>query len=276
MSEQVLASGGAVSVRRTEPSRAWGWWSASFLLVVLLTVATWWLNRAIPAWNKQLRVIEFPVYAVLLGLLASGVLSVLGVRERLAAYFRTEFFLKTGLVLLGATINLTEIVAFGAKGLVQAVILISSVFLFTWFVARWLGLEEKLRALLSASVAICGVSAAIAAAGSVLAKKEQLAYVTGLVILFALPLMFLQPGVAVWLARAARNFCWFFVRSRSLPESAYRVRTKARACSPFRVCGPASKFAPDLVSFIPPLGISISTPPTESTMLAKPAKPIST
>jgi len=199
MSEQVLASGGAVSVRRTEPSRAWGWWSASFLLVVLLTVATWWLNRAIPAWNKQLRVIEFPVYAVLLGLLASGVLSVLGVRERLAAYFRTEFFLKTGLVLLGATINLTEIVAFGAKGLVQAVILISSVFLFTWFVARWLGLEEKLRALLSASVAICGVSAAIAAAGSVLAKKEQLAYVTGLVILFALPLMFLQPGVAVWL-----------------------------------------------------------------------------
>ena len=199
MSEQVVASGGAVSVRRTEPSRPWAWWSASFLLVVLLTVATWWLNRAVPAWNNQLRVIEFPVYAVLLGLLANGLLSVLGVRERLASYFRTEFFLKTGLVLLGATINLTEIVAFGAKGLVQGIILISSVFLFTWFVARWLGVEEKLRALLSASVAICGVSAAIAAAGAVLAKKEQLAYVTGLVIVFALPLMFLQPGAALWL-----------------------------------------------------------------------------
>ena len=199
MSEQVVASGGAVSVRRTEPSRPWAWWSGSFLLVVLLTVATWWLNRAVPAWSKQLRVIEFPVYAVLLGLLANGLLSVLGVRERLASYFRTEFFLKTGLVLLGATINLTEIVAFGAKGLVQGIILISSVFLFTWFVARWLGVEEKLRALLSASVAICGVSAAIAAAGAVLAKKEQLAYVTGLVIVFALPLMFLQPGAALWL-----------------------------------------------------------------------------
>jgi uncharacterized integral membrane protein (TIGR00698 family) len=199
MSDRVLTSSGAVPVRRPQPAKEWAWWSTSLLLVVVLTVATWWLNKAVPAWNKQLRVIEFPVYAVLLGLLASGFLSLLGIRDRLAAYFRTEFFLKTGLVLLGATINLAEIVAFGAKGLLQAVILISSVFLFTWFVARWLGVEEKLRALLAASVAICGVSAAITAAGAVLAKKEQLAYVTGLVILFALPLMFLQPAAAKWL-----------------------------------------------------------------------------
>jgi len=199
MSDRVLSSDRAVTAPRQKVSAPWLWWSASFLLVIGLTVATWWLNKTIPTWNKQLRVIEFPVYAVLLGLLANGVLSFVGIRDRLAAYFRTEFFLKTGLVLLGATINLTEIVAFGAKGLVQAVILITSVFLFTWFVARWLGVEEKLRALLSASVAICGVSAAITAAGAVLAKKEQLAYVTGLVILFALPLMFLQPAAAVWL-----------------------------------------------------------------------------
>ncbi len=199
MSDRVLTSSEAVSVSRPEPVKEWAWWSASLLFVVLLTVATWWLNKTVPTWNKQLRVIEFPVYAVLLGLLAGGVLSLLGLRERLSGYFRTEFFLKTGLVLLGATINLAEIVAFGAKGLVQAVILISSVFFFTWFVARWLGIEEKLRALLAASVAICGVSAAITAAGAVLAKKEQLAYVTGLVILFALPLMFLQPAAAIWL-----------------------------------------------------------------------------
>ena len=199
MSDQVLSSDRAVSASRQEVSAPWIWWSVSFLLVVSLTVATWWLSKTVPSLDARLRVVEFPVYAVLLGLLASGVLSLLGIRDRVAAYFRTEFFLKTGLVLLGATINLTEIVAFGAKGLVQAVILITSVFYFTWFVARWLGVEEKLRALLSASVAICGVSAAISAAGAVLAKKEQLAYVTGLVILFALPLMFFQPAVAVWL-----------------------------------------------------------------------------
>lgn len=199
MSDRVLTSGEVVSASRPEPSKQWAWWSASLLLVVLLTVATWRLTKTVPGWSKQLRVIEFPVYAVLLGLLASGALSLFGIKERLAGYFRTEFFLKTGLVLLGATINLAEIAAFGVKGLLQAVILITTVFFFTWFVARWLGVEEKLRALLAASVAICGVSAAITAAGAVLAKKEQLAYVTGLVILFALPLMFLQPAAAIWL-----------------------------------------------------------------------------
>src|SRR5574341_285434 len=199
MGDQVLTASEAVSVSRPDPVKQWAWWSASLLLVVLLTLATWWLNKTVPTWNKQLRVVEFPVYAVVLGLLASGALSLVGLKERLAGYFRTEFFLKTGLVLLGASINLAEIVAFGAKGLVQAVVMISSVFFFTWFVARWLGVEEKLRALLAASVAICGVSAAITAAGAVLAKKEQLAYVTGLVILFALPLMFFQPAAATWL-----------------------------------------------------------------------------
>lgn len=199
MSERALISNGAGRAARTLPAGSWLQWSASLALVVLLTVAAWWLSKTVPTWNAKLKVIEFPVYAVLLGLVTGGTLSLLGIKERLATYFRTEFFLKTGLVLLGATINLAEILAFGAKGLLQAAILTSSVFFFTWFVARWLGVEEKLRALLSASVAVCGVSAAISAAGAVLAKKEQLAYVTGLVILFALPLMFLQPAAAVWL-----------------------------------------------------------------------------
>jgi uncharacterized membrane protein YadS len=43
---------------------------------------------------------------------------------------------------------------------------------------------------------ICGVSASIAAGAAVQAKREQLAYVGGLVVIFALPLIFLQPLIA--------------------------------------------------------------------------------
>jgi uncharacterized membrane protein YadS len=57
-------------------------------------------------------------------------------------------------------------------------------------------LDNKLRAVMSAAVSICGVSAAIAATGAVVAKREQLAYVTALVIVVALPLMVLGPWVA--------------------------------------------------------------------------------
>ena len=78
----------------------------------------------------------------------------------------------------------------------QSLLLISGIFLFTWWLAGVVGLDTKLRALLAAAVSICGVSASIAAAGAVQAKKEQLAYTASMVILFAIPSIFIQPWLA--------------------------------------------------------------------------------
>ncbi len=143
--------------------------------------------------------IEFPVYAIVIGLLGGAILGALGVRERLSAAFRTEFFIKTGLVLLGASINLAVIARAAGPAIVQAIVLISTVFFATWWFAGRLGLDDKLRALIAAAVSICGVSAAIAAAGAVEAKKEQLAYVASVVIMFALPLIFIEPWLVTQL-----------------------------------------------------------------------------
>jgi uncharacterized membrane protein YadS len=74
--------------------------------------------------------------------------------------------------------------------------LITLLFGFTWWLAGRLGLDDRLRALLASAVSICGISAAIAAAGSVHAKKEQLAYAASLVIAFALPSIFILPWAA--------------------------------------------------------------------------------
>ena len=54
---------------------------------------------------KVAKSIEFPVYAIALGLHRQRVLTKLAVRDALSNGFRTEFFIKTGLVLLGASIN---------------------------------------------------------------------------------------------------------------------------------------------------------------------------
>jgi uncharacterized integral membrane protein (TIGR00698 family) len=147
--------------------------------------------------------IEFPVYAIAIGLAGGAVLGALGLRERLSAAFRTEFFIKVGLVLLGASINLAVIARAAGPAIVQALILISTVFLATWWVAGRLGLDDKLRALIAAAVSICGVSAAIAAAGAVGAKREQLAYVASVVIMFALPLIFIEPWLVTQLGLSA-------------------------------------------------------------------------
>jgi uncharacterized integral membrane protein (TIGR00698 family) len=140
--------------------------------------------------------IEFPIYAIALGLIGNAILTKLAVRDALSHGFRTEFFIKTGLVLLGASINLKVLVTAAGPAIIQALLLISIVFGFTWWLGGRLGLDDKLRALLASAVSICGVSAAIAAAGAVQAKREQLAYAASLVIAFALPSIFLLPWLS--------------------------------------------------------------------------------
>ena len=182
---------------------ALGWAVAGVAVVVLLGAAARFFETNVPVWAKGTPVaglaksIEFPVYAIALGLLGNAVLTRLAIRDALSRGFRTEFFIKTGLVLLGASVNVKVLVTAAGPAIVQALLLISIVFGFTWWLGGRVGLDDKLRALLASAVSICGVSAAIAAAGAVQAKKEQLAYAASLVIVFALPSIFLLP----WLSR---------------------------------------------------------------------------
>lgn len=173
-------------------------------LVVLLGLAglVKWLTEWVPVATKGTgfgqvaKSIEFPVYAIIVGFAANAILSLLGVRQKMSKAFRTEFFIKTGLVLLGASINFAVVAKAALPAVAQACLLIAIVFLFTWWFSGLLGLDDKLRALLSSAVSICGVSAAVAAAGAVQAKKEELAYTASLVIVFAVPMIFFLPWAA--------------------------------------------------------------------------------
>ncbi len=175
-------------------------WTVIGLVVLLaLAASVHWLTEWVPAvtkgtgFGKIAKSIEFPVYAIIIGFAANGILSLLGVRRKMTRAFRTEFFIKTGLVLLGASVNFAIIAKAALPAVAQAVLLITVVFLFTWWFSGLLGLDDRLRALLSSAVSICGVSAAVAAAGAVHAKKEQLAYTASLVIVFAVPMIFFLP-----------------------------------------------------------------------------------
>ncbi|MET9028443.1 putative sulfate exporter family transporter [Nocardia sp. NPDC004168] len=176
--------------------------AAGIAVVIVLGALTRYFETHVPQWavgtpfQRVAKSVEYPVYAIALGLLGNVVLSKLALRDRLSAGFRTEFFIKTGVVLLGASINLKVLVTAAGPSILQALLLITAVFGFTWWLGGRLGLDDKLRALLSSAVSICGVSAAIAAAGAVQARREQIAYAASLVIVFALPSIFLLPWLA--------------------------------------------------------------------------------
>jgi uncharacterized integral membrane protein (TIGR00698 family) len=174
-----------------------------FIVVVGLAFLAHWVKQLV--YNLQLpfgipgKALEFPLWAALIGLLANLILRLFKAHGWLRGGFRTEFFLKIGLVLLGATISFKTIATAAGGAILQALVLITAVYLFAWWLGGKFGLSDTLRAIMASALSICGVSAAIAAAGAVHAKKQEITYITALVILVALPMMVLMPILAHWM-----------------------------------------------------------------------------
>ena len=137
--------------------------------------------------------IEAPLVALVLGLVISNII---GLPRWLDEGFRVEFYIKLGIVLLGATLPFTLILWAGPVAILQASIVSLVTFSVIYFVGRRLGLEQRLAAVLGAGGAVCGVSAAIAVAGAVRAKKEHPPIAITLVVLWAIVLIFALPLIA--------------------------------------------------------------------------------
>jgi uncharacterized integral membrane protein (TIGR00698 family) len=162
----------------------------AFILVYLLSVAIF----AVGAWDQAQKYnLEPPLVALLVGLAISNLI---GLPRWLDAGFRVEFYIKTGIVLLGATLPFTLIVWAGPLAIFQASIVSITTFLVIFFVARKLGLEPRLAAVLGAGGAVCGVSASIAIAGAVGAKKEHAPIAIATVIIWAIVMIFVLPLVS--------------------------------------------------------------------------------
>ncbi|MEX2233759.1 MAG: putative sulfate exporter family transporter, partial [Cyclobacteriaceae bacterium] len=118
----------------------------------------------------------------------------------LPAWFRSvlnaEMFVKIGLVLLGTRIIFSDILEAGSLGLVQALVVVLTVWYFAFWICKKLKLDEDLRMMISSAVSICGVSAAIATAGAIKGDPKKLSYVISLVLVTAIPMMIFMPYIA--------------------------------------------------------------------------------
>ena len=160
-----------------------------FALIFLLAVVS-----LVIAGNKTINYygIEYVVFALLAGLLI-GNLGTLPPWLKEAA--RSEFFIKTGLVILGTSILFTDIIQAGIPGILQAVVVVTVVWFFSMWLSRLLKVDDEFGVILASAVSICGVSAAIVAAGAIKGDKKKLSYVTSLVLLVAIPMLIIMPYV---------------------------------------------------------------------------------
>ena len=140
--------------------------------------------------------LEPPLVALVLGMLISNTVAL---PDWLKSGFRVEFYVKIGIILLGATLPFTLLVWAGPIAIFQASIVSIATFLVIFFVAIRLGLDRRQAATLAAGGAVCGVSASIAIAGAVGAKKEHASVSITIVILWAIAMIFALPLVSRYL-----------------------------------------------------------------------------
>ncbi len=145
-------------------------------------------NTTINYWG-----LEYVIFALLIGLFISNVI---GVPDWLKEAARTEYYIKTGLVILGAGILFLEILQAGAIGIVQALLVVFVVWYACFWLAKKLRVDDELAVMLSTGVSICGVSAAIAACGAIQGDKKKLSYTISLILIVAVPMMVLGPWIA--------------------------------------------------------------------------------
>ncbi|NPA40430.1 MAG: putative sulfate exporter family transporter [Thermodesulfobacteria bacterium] len=163
----------------------------SFIFVYVFSVIIF----IIGAWEKAHNYnLEPPLVALALGMLISNIFRL---PKWMDTGFRVEYYIKTGIVLLGATLPFTLIIWAGPIAFIQATIVAVTTFLTIYFASTKLfGLDRRLGATLGAGGAVCGVSASIAIAGAVKAKKEHLPIAITLVIIWAIVMIFFLPLVA--------------------------------------------------------------------------------
>ena len=161
-----------------------------FPVVYLLTTLALILagNSFLKDWN-----LEAVIFSLTIGLLIRNFFSV---PDWLKASLSTEAYVKTGLVLLGTSVIFGDILKAGSLGLIQALVVVVSVWYFAYWIAKRMGVDEEMSIMISSAVSICGVSAAIATAGAIKGDAKKLSYVISIVLITAIPMIIFMPMLA--------------------------------------------------------------------------------
>lgn len=160
-----------------------------FAVVFVLSSAAFWIahNSNIEYWG-----LSYALWALLIGLLISNTV---GTPVWLHAGAKTELFIKTGLVLLGAEVLFKKILSLGPPGLMVAWIVtpIVVIFMFKYGTSILKMKNKHLTIIIASATSVCGVSAAIAAAAACRARKEDLSLAVGMTLIFTVLMMFFMP-----------------------------------------------------------------------------------
>ena len=165
----------------------------AFLVLFVIAI----IVRFVSAEFTLNRYLEWAFWALLIGLLISNTV---GTPDWLKPAIRTEFYIKTGLVIMGFSVLFSNIAKFGPYGLGIAWVVTPIVIIFMWwFGTKVLKIGNKpLVITLASATSVCGTSAAIATGAAAKAKKEDLSLAISISIIFTILMMVFEPMIIRW------------------------------------------------------------------------------
>ena len=159
---------------------------------VLFVIAV--IVRLVSAEFTLNRYLEWAFWALIIGLAISNTV---GVPAWLRPAIRTEFYIKTGLVVMGFSVLFSNIAKFGLYGLGIAWVVTPIVIIFMWwFGTKVLKIDNKpLVITVASATSVCGTSAAIATGAAAGAKKNDLGVAISISIIFTILMMVFEPMI---------------------------------------------------------------------------------
>lgn len=173
-------------------------------MLLIAFVVRWGLDPTFANWGRDAQptlgwnfATIFNLNYVVLGIVIGIVIvNVFKIPDWAANGVRTaRFFLKTGVILLGALYSATELAQLGMISVAMIGVFVLGSIGVVLYMGRRMNTGNSMTAVLSAGVGVCGVSAAVAAAPVVNAKAAEIAYTIGTILVWGVGCMFLFPTI---------------------------------------------------------------------------------
>jgi uncharacterized integral membrane protein (TIGR00698 family) len=213
------------------------------LLLAAVGYAGKFIEQSVARYGKEhhlvLPNIEYVLWAIVIGLVISNTVGVPALfRAGVATY---EFWLKIGIVLLGARFLVGDVLRLGGISLGLVFVEITLSLIFMTLLGRAFNLRPKLTTLLAVGSSICGVSAIIATQGAIDADEEDSSYAIaailalGAISLFVFPLVghtlhLSDRGYGLWAGLAVDNTAEASAAGALYSDAAGKVAVLAKTC----------------------------------------------
>jgi len=212
-------------------------------LLAVIGLAAKWIEQSLNGYTKAHHIvfpnIEYVLWAIVIGL-------IIGNLVKLPAIFQPgvdtyEFWLKTGIVLLGSRFLVADIRKLGGISLLLVFIEIGGSLLLMTALGKAFGLRPKLINLLAIGSAVCGVSAIIATKGAIDADDEDSSFAIaailalGAISLVAFPaighaLHMSNNAYGLWTGLAVDNTAEATAAGAIYSDAAGKVAVLAKTC----------------------------------------------